>query len=128
MKIQDKVVVVTGGASGIGFGMATAFARAGMKLALADIEEGAVTKAAESLRAEGADATAFVVDVSGHGVASSLLSVTIGRLLTPQVSSSSLLAQITTVIPEPGTATLLLLGLVGTTLTRGRQRRRATTS
>jgi sigma-B regulation protein RsbU (phosphoserine phosphatase) len=36
---------------------------------------------------------AFVVDVSGHGVASSLLSVTIGRLLTPQVSSSSLLAQ-----------------------------------
>ncbi len=36
---------------------------------------------------------AFVVDVSGHGVASSLLSVTIGRLLTPQVSSSSLLVR-----------------------------------
>ncbi len=36
---------------------------------------------------------AFVVDVSGHGVASSLLSVTIGRLLTPQVSSSSLLVK-----------------------------------
>jgi sigma-B regulation protein RsbU (phosphoserine phosphatase) len=35
----------------------------------------------------------FVVDVSGHGVASSLLSVTIGRVLTPQVSSSSLLVQ-----------------------------------
>ncbi|MEK6238333.1 MAG: response regulator, partial [Planctomycetales bacterium] len=34
---------------------------------------------------------AYVVDVSGHGVASSLLSVTIGRLLTPQVSTSSLL-------------------------------------
>ncbi len=34
---------------------------------------------------------AFVVDVSGHGVASSLLSVTIGRLLTPNVSSTSLL-------------------------------------
>ncbi len=34
---------------------------------------------------------AFVVDVSGHGVASSLLSVTIGRMLTPLVSSSSLL-------------------------------------
>jgi sigma-B regulation protein RsbU (phosphoserine phosphatase) len=36
---------------------------------------------------------AFVVDVSGHGVASSLLSVTIGRVLTPQVSSSSLLVR-----------------------------------
>lgn len=35
----------------------------------------------------------FVVDVSGHGVAASLLSVTIGRLLTPQVSTSSLLVQ-----------------------------------
>ncbi len=34
---------------------------------------------------------AFVVDVSGHGVASSLLSVTIGRLMTPQISSSALL-------------------------------------
>ncbi|MCP3903188.1 MAG: response regulator [Planctomycetes bacterium] len=33
----------------------------------------------------------FVVDVSGHGVASSLLSVTVGRLMTPQLSSSSLL-------------------------------------
>lgn len=35
----------------------------------------------------------FVVDVSGHGVASSLLSVTIGRLLTPHASSSSLLVR-----------------------------------
>ncbi len=34
---------------------------------------------------------AFVVDVSGHGVASSLLSVTIGRLLTAQISASALL-------------------------------------
>lgn len=61
---KNQVAFVTGGASGIGFGMATAFAKAGMKLALADIEEGAVTEAAESLRADGADATAFVVDVT----------------------------------------------------------------
>jgi sigma-B regulation protein RsbU (phosphoserine phosphatase) len=36
---------------------------------------------------------AFVVDVCGHGVASSLLAVTIARLLTPSVDSSSLLVQ-----------------------------------
>ncbi len=36
---------------------------------------------------------AFVVDVSGHGVASSLLAVAIGRMLTPQVSASSLLVE-----------------------------------
>lgn len=35
----------------------------------------------------------FVVDVSGHGVASSLLSVTVGRVMTPDIGSSSLLAQ-----------------------------------
>jgi sigma-B regulation protein RsbU (phosphoserine phosphatase) len=35
----------------------------------------------------------FVVDVSGHGVASSLLSVTIGRVLTPQATSASLLVR-----------------------------------
>jgi sigma-B regulation protein RsbU (phosphoserine phosphatase) len=35
----------------------------------------------------------FVVDVCGHGVASSLLSVTAGHLLTPHVSSSALLAR-----------------------------------
>jgi sigma-B regulation protein RsbU (phosphoserine phosphatase) len=35
----------------------------------------------------------YVVDVSGHGVASSLLAVAIGRMLTPQVSTSSLLVQ-----------------------------------
>lgn len=36
---------------------------------------------------------AFVVDVSGHGVASSLLAVTVGRILTPHVSPTSLLVK-----------------------------------
>ena len=35
----------------------------------------------------------YVADVSGHGVAASLLSVTISRVLTPQPSMSSLLVQ-----------------------------------
>ncbi len=38
----------------------------------------------------------LVVDVSGHGVPSSLLSVTIGRVLTPQASASSVLLR-----PDP---------------------------
>ncbi|MDB4750050.1 fused response regulator/phosphatase, partial [Rubripirellula sp.] len=36
---------------------------------------------------------AFVVDVSGHGVASSLLAVTVGRVMTPMVSNSSMLVK-----------------------------------
>ncbi|HVW01970.1 MAG TPA: SpoIIE family protein phosphatase [Planctomycetaceae bacterium] len=35
----------------------------------------------------------FVVDVSGHGAASALLAVAVGRLLTPHASTSSLLAR-----------------------------------
>ena len=35
----------------------------------------------------------FVVDVSGHGVPSSLMAVTVGRFLTPKVSDSSLVVR-----------------------------------
>lgn len=35
----------------------------------------------------------FVVDVSGHGVPSSLMAVTVGRFLTPKVSESSILVR-----------------------------------
>ena len=35
----------------------------------------------------------FVVDVSGHGVPSSLMAVTVGRFLTPKVSDSSILVR-----------------------------------
>lgn len=40
----------------------------------------------------------FVVDVSGHGAASALLAVAVGRLLTPHASESSLLVR-----PDPET-------------------------
>ena len=39
--LTGKVAVVTGGASGIGLGMARAFAGAGMKLVLADLDDAA---------------------------------------------------------------------------------------
>ena len=39
---RGRVAVITGGASGIGFGLAERFASEGMKLVLADVEERAV--------------------------------------------------------------------------------------
>ncbi len=57
-----KVAVVTGGASGIGLGMATRFAAEGMRLVLADIEEGALEASATGLRESGAEVLAVQTD------------------------------------------------------------------
>lgn len=62
--LTDRVAVVTGAGSGIGAGMARAFAREGMRLALADIENGPVRGLAEELRADGCEVLAEQVDVA----------------------------------------------------------------
>ncbi len=48
-QITDKVVVITGAASGIGRGMAEAFAQAGARLVLADINEARLKEVARAL-------------------------------------------------------------------------------
>jgi NAD(P)-dependent dehydrogenase (short-subunit alcohol dehydrogenase family) len=60
----DKVAVVTGAASGIGFAMAERFAREGMHVVLADIERDALARAEISLRNAGKKVLAVVTDVS----------------------------------------------------------------
>lgn len=45
----DKTAFITGGASGIGLALGRAFAEAGMKVMLADVEAGALEKALQSL-------------------------------------------------------------------------------
>ncbi|MEV6484430.1 SDR family NAD(P)-dependent oxidoreductase [Streptomyces sp. NPDC051576] len=60
---EGQVAVVTGAASGIGLAMARRFAADGLKVVLADVERGALDKAAADLRADGADVHACVVDV-----------------------------------------------------------------
>lgn len=61
---QNKVVVVTGGASGIGRAIAEKSAALGMKIVLADVEEFALKQTKEDLQAKGAEITAFLIDVS----------------------------------------------------------------
>ncbi|MDX3971682.1 MAG: SDR family NAD(P)-dependent oxidoreductase [Bradyrhizobium sp.] len=47
--VRDNVAVITGGASGIGLAAATAFARAGMKVCIADVDESRLAEAATKL-------------------------------------------------------------------------------
>ena len=63
-EFKDRVCVVTGAASGIGFALAERFAQAGMKVVLADVELPALKQAEEKLRSAGAETLAVQADVS----------------------------------------------------------------
>ncbi|MAF49637.1 MAG: SDR family NAD(P)-dependent oxidoreductase [Rhodospirillales bacterium] len=62
--LTGKCAFVTGGASGIGFGMAEALAGAGMKVVIADIEANALEQAAAKLKSSGAAVHAIQLDVT----------------------------------------------------------------
>ena len=61
---QDRVAVITGGASGIGRGIAQCCAARGMKVVLADIEADALQATTQELEAGGTAVLPVVVDVS----------------------------------------------------------------
>ncbi|HEX3945150.1 MAG TPA: SDR family NAD(P)-dependent oxidoreductase [Rhizomicrobium sp.] len=63
-EFRGKTAFITGAASGIGFGMARAFGRAGMNIVVADIDKKAATSAVEKLAGEQIKATAIFCDVS----------------------------------------------------------------
>lgn len=61
---KDQVVLVTGGASGIGFEAASAFARGGAEVIVSDIAQTGAETAAARIRKEGGRATSWHLDVS----------------------------------------------------------------
>jgi NAD(P)-dependent dehydrogenase (short-subunit alcohol dehydrogenase family) len=63
-QLAGKTAFVTGGASGIGLALGRAFAEAGMKVMLADIEAGALQAAVESLGSHAADVRSVLCDVA----------------------------------------------------------------
>ncbi|MGY3138020.1 NAD(P)-dependent dehydrogenase (short-subunit alcohol dehydrogenase family) [Bradyrhizobium sp. USDA 4501] len=63
-ELAGKTAFVTGAASGIGLGIATALAQAGAKVMLCDVEEAALATALEQLRRTNVDVDGVKADIS----------------------------------------------------------------
>ncbi|HEX8789344.1 MAG TPA: SDR family NAD(P)-dependent oxidoreductase, partial [Polyangiaceae bacterium] len=83
--LKGKVAVVTGAASGIGRAMAERFAREGMKVVLADVEEKPLAEAVEAIGKGGADAVGVRTDVSKREDIEALARKTFERFGTAHV-------------------------------------------
>lgn len=63
-RVQGKVALVTGGASGIGLSAATLLAREGAKVVIADFNVEAAKEAASKIKNEGGEAEGLFLDAS----------------------------------------------------------------
>lgn len=75
-ELEGQVAVITGGAKGIGQGIALRLAREGMRVAIADMDEDALSPTTDSLRSLGADVMPFQGDLSQSDVIEDLFSQT----------------------------------------------------
>ena len=77
--LAGKTAFVTGAASGIGLGIATALAQAGVKVMLCDIEEPALAKAVADLKLTNADVDGVRADVSLKAELQAAANATVAR-------------------------------------------------
>ena len=78
-ELEGRIAVVTGAASGIGRAVATRFARAGMCVVLADVEEAALDVTASQLTDAGHTVLPVVTDVSDGRSVAALAEQTLSR-------------------------------------------------
>jgi len=74
-----KVAVVTGAASGIGFALAERFARAGLDIVLADVEQAALEAAEQKIAEPGIKTLAVTTDVSDEASVQALAAAAVER-------------------------------------------------
>jgi NAD(P)-dependent dehydrogenase (short-subunit alcohol dehydrogenase family) len=79
MDTSGRVAVITGGASGIGRGIARAFAGAGMRLVLADLDDAMLASTVDELSAGGAEVIGQRCDVAQLESVEELASVALAR-------------------------------------------------
>ena len=83
MRYQDKAVLVTGGGSGIGEQVCLAAAREGARVAIGDRDRESAERTAATIRATGAEAHAFALDVADPASVNDFIAgaeTTLGRL------------------------------------------------
>ncbi len=78
-RLDDRVIIVTGGAAGIGRAFAGGFVREGAAVVLADINGEAAERSAEELRQEGGQALGLTVDVSDQAQTETMVAETLSR-------------------------------------------------
>ncbi|HEX7808162.1 MAG TPA: SDR family NAD(P)-dependent oxidoreductase, partial [Thermoanaerobaculia bacterium] len=64
MRLQGKVALITGGASGIGKASCLLFAREGAKVVVVDLKQDAAQATVDEITAAGGEARAFAADIS----------------------------------------------------------------
>ncbi|NIR30270.1 MAG: glucose 1-dehydrogenase [Gammaproteobacteria bacterium] len=77
MRFNDKTIIVTGGASGIGRATVERFAREGASVVVADVNGGAAREVAELVRAGGGHALAVTVDARDPDAVQALFKATL---------------------------------------------------
>ncbi|MDB9977630.1 glucose 1-dehydrogenase [Porticoccaceae bacterium] len=76
---KNKVVLITGAGSGLGYACAVAFANAGAKLAITDISQGSLDKAVVALQDNGAEVLGLLNDASDSADVNILLDMIVTR-------------------------------------------------
>ncbi len=76
---KNKVVLITGAGSGLGYACAVAFANAGAKLAITDISQGSLDKAVFALQDNGAEVLGLLNDASDSADVNILLDMIVTR-------------------------------------------------
>jgi len=73
-RVEGKVALITGGASGIGRATALAFAREGAQLIIADMQEDGGQQTVHMITENGGEATFVQVDVTSASAVEALIS------------------------------------------------------
>jgi acetoin reductase-like protein len=79
VRLEGKVAIVTGGGSGMGRAIASAYAREGARVVVADINLNAAQETADAITAAGGEATAVQTDVRDQAQAQAMVDAAVER-------------------------------------------------